>query len=127
MKRVRLRVRAVGLLVDNTDFVARYDLSAAGFTGTEIVYSLTGFIGSTTGWPASMSRSLASVRSSSLRSSLARSSRMRCWACSSSRPEHEQTFNEVESLMRETIEVLVARQFGKDAGRVLKVLRKGRW
>ena len=42
-------------------------------------------------------------------------------------PEHEQTFNEVESLMRETIEVLVARQFGKDAGRALKVLRKGRW
>ena len=42
-------------------------------------------------------------------------------------PEHEQTFNEVESLMRETIEVLVARQFGKDTGRALKVLRKGRW
>ena len=42
-------------------------------------------------------------------------------------PEHEQSFNEVESLMRETIEVLVARKFGKDAGRVLKVLRKGRW
>lgn len=42
-------------------------------------------------------------------------------------PEHEKTFNEVEDVMRETIEVLVARQFGKDAGRALKALRKGRW
>ena len=42
-------------------------------------------------------------------------------------PEHEQSFNEVESLMRETIEVLVARRFGKDASRALKALRKGRW
>ena len=42
-------------------------------------------------------------------------------------PEHEKTFNEVESVMRETIEVLVGRQFGKDAGRILKALRKGRW
>lgn len=42
-------------------------------------------------------------------------------------PEHEETFNEVENLMRETIEVLVARQFGKDASRALRVLRKGRW
>lgn len=42
-------------------------------------------------------------------------------------PEHEETFNEVENLMRETIEVLVARQFGKDARRALRVLRKGRW
>jgi hypothetical protein len=42
-------------------------------------------------------------------------------------PEHEKAFNEVEDVMRETIEVLVARQFGKDAGRALKALRKGRW
>lgn len=42
-------------------------------------------------------------------------------------PEHERSFSEVESVMRETIEVLVARQFGKDAGRALKALRKGRW
>lgn len=42
-------------------------------------------------------------------------------------PEHEQSFNEVESVMREMIEVLVARQFGRDAGRALKALRKGRW
>ena len=42
-------------------------------------------------------------------------------------PEHEQTFNEVENQMRETIEVLVARQFGKDAFRALKALCKGRW
>ena len=42
-------------------------------------------------------------------------------------PEHEESFCEVENLMRETIEVLVARQFGKDAGRALKALRKGRW
>ena len=42
-------------------------------------------------------------------------------------PEHEQSFNEVESLMRETIEVLVVRQFGKDASRAMKALRKGRW
>ena len=42
-------------------------------------------------------------------------------------PEHEQSFCEVENLMRDTIEVLVARQFGKDAGRALKALRKGRW
>ena len=41
--------------------------------------------------------------------------------------EHEKAFNEVENLMRETIEVLVGRQFGKDAGRALKALRKGRW
>ena len=41
--------------------------------------------------------------------------------------EHEKTFNEVEDVMRETIEVLVCRQFGKDAGRALKALRKGRW
>ena len=42
-------------------------------------------------------------------------------------PEHEETFNEVESVMREMIEVLVARQFGKDACRALTALRKGRW
>ena len=42
-------------------------------------------------------------------------------------PEHEESFGKVESLMRETIEVLVARRFGKDAGRALKALRKGRW
>ena len=42
-------------------------------------------------------------------------------------PEHEKTFNKVESLMRETIEVLMVRQFGKDAVRALKALRKGRW
>lgn len=42
-------------------------------------------------------------------------------------PEHERSFCEVESVMRETIEVLVGRQFGRDAGRALKVLRKGRW
>ena len=42
-------------------------------------------------------------------------------------PEHEKTFNDVESVMRETIEVLVGRQFGKDAGRALKALRKGSW
>ena len=42
-------------------------------------------------------------------------------------PKHEQSFNDVENLMRETIEVLVARQFGKDADRALKALRKGRW
>ena len=42
-------------------------------------------------------------------------------------PEHEQSFNEVENLMRETIEVLVARRFGKESGQALKALRKGRW
>lgn len=42
-------------------------------------------------------------------------------------PEHEKTFNEVEDVMRETIEVLVGRQFRKDSVRALKALRKGRW
>lgn len=42
-------------------------------------------------------------------------------------PEHEETFSKVESMMRETIEVLVARRFGKEYGQALKALRKGRW
>ena len=42
-------------------------------------------------------------------------------------PEHERSFDEVESVMRETIEVLVGRRFGKSAPRALKALRKGRW
>lgn len=43
-------------------------------------------------------------------------------------PEHEHSFSKVESVMRETIEVLVGRQFGKrDSSRALKALRRGRW
>ncbi len=41
-------------------------------------------------------------------------------------PEHERSFSEVESVMREMIKVLVARRFGKSAP-PLKALRKGRW
>ena len=41
--------------------------------------------------------------------------------------EYFRLFLETENVMRETIEVLVGRQFGKDVGRALKALRKGRW
>lgn len=41
--------------------------------------------------------------------------------------KYSRLFLETENVMLETIEVLVGRQFGKDAGRALKALRKGRW
>lgn len=43
-------------------------------------------------------------------------------------PEHSRLFLETENVMRETIEVLVERRFGKrDSSRTMNALRRGRW